>query len=69
MNIRVLNCILYIRENLKYCDFILIRCSCSEISDNDHSTCIPLSVKWDNPVYGSTCSHDYAVLGQITADN
>ena len=40
-----------IREDLKKCDFILIRCSCSEISDNDRSTCISLSVKWDDLVY------------------
>ena len=48
---------MYIREDLKNCNFILIRCSCSEISDNDHSTCIPLSVKWDDPVYGSSEYH------------
>ena len=62
---------MYIREDLKNRDFILIRCSCSEISDNDCSTCIPLSAKWDDPVYGSSeiiCGHDYAVFGQITAD-
>ena len=45
---------MYIREDLKNCDFVLIRCSCSEISDNDRSTCIPLSVVWDDPVYGSS---------------
>ena len=35
-------------------NFILIRCNCSEISDNDRSTCISLSVKWDDPIYGSS---------------
>ena len=35
-------------------NFILIRCSCSKINNNDRSTCIPLSVKWDYPVYGSS---------------
>ena len=52
MNIRVLTCV-YIREDLKNFDFVLIRCSCSEIRDNDRSTCLPLLIKWDDPVYGS----------------
>ena len=59
---------MYIREDLKNCDFILIKCSCSDISDNDRSTCIPLSVKRDDPA-NISCGHYYAVLGQITADN
>ena len=60
---------MYIREDLKNRDFILIRCSCSEISDNDRSTCIPLSVKWDDPVYGSSEYHLRSGLCSIRANN
>ena len=36
---------LCIQEDLENCDFILIRFSCSEISDNDRYTGIPFTVK------------------------
>ena len=53
---------MYIQEGLKNSGFILISCSFSEISGNDHSTCIPLSVKWDVPVYGSS---DYDLRSRL----
>ena len=59
---------MYIREDLKNRDFILIRCS-SEISDNDRSTCIPLSAKLDDPVYGSSEYHLRSRLCSIRPDN
>ena len=55
---------MYIREDLKNCVFILIT-----ISDNDRSTCIPLSVKWDDPVYGSSEYHLRSPLCSIRPNN
>ena len=60
---------MYIQEDLKNRDFILIRCSCSEINDNDSSTCIPQSVKWDDPVYGSGEYHLRSRLCSIRPNN
>ena len=60
---------MYIREDLKNSDFILIRCSCLEISDNDCSTCIPLPVKWDDPFYGSSKYNMRPRLCSIRPDN
>ena len=60
---------MYIREDLKNRDFILIRCSYSEISDNDRSTSIPLSVKWDDPVYGSSEYHLQSPLCSMRPNN
>ena len=60
---------MYIREDLKNRDFILNRCSYSEISDNDRSTCIPLSVKWNDPVYGSSEYHLRSRLCSIRPNN
>ena len=60
---------MYIQEDLKNCDFILIRCGWSEISGNDRSTCIPLSVKWDDPVYGSSEYHLRSRLCSIRPNN
>ena len=60
---------MYIREDLKICDFILIRCSCSEIRDNDRSTCISLLVKWDDPVYGSSEYYLQSRLCNIRPNN
>ena len=60
---------MYIREDLKNSDFILIRFSCLEISDNDRSTCIPLSVKWDDPVYASSKYYLRSRLCSIRPNN
>ena len=42
----ILNLIESVSEDFPSYSYILNRCSCSEISDSDCPTCIPLSVKW-----------------------
>ena len=67
MNIRVIICVY--ESRLKNFDFILIRYNWSEISNNDHSTGIPSQYSGAIIQFvdlgNITCSHDYAILGQI----